>query len=319
MGLSDLIHILFSPLVFKGLILVCAPVAVFLFVWSVFPDEKQAAAKRRLGVVEESTQPQSSLLLRWLRPAYTAVASLLYGNLMPVGVQKWMEIQKPGIHKILIAADLRDEISPDEFFGFKVVMAFVSVFITGYVMTGLGQAPSPWTLLAMLGFGFFFPDLWIREKKNARKRSITKALPYAIDLVTLSVEAGLDFVSAIARLSQKTKPNALTKELDNLLREIRLGSSRSDALRSMSERLQIDEINSLTTLLIQADQLGSPIGQVLRAQSEQLRSRRFQSAEVAGAKASQMILFPLVFCVLPASVIILLGPTLLNFMKGGFF
>ena len=152
-----------------------------------------------------------------------------------------------------------------------------------------------------------------------RRKAIVRALPYTLDLLTLSVEAGLDFIAAIQRLIQRARPNALLTEFNHMLREIRLGTSRSDALRSLADRLQIEEISSFTTLLIQADQLGASIGNVLRAQADQMRTRRFQAAETAGARASQFILFPLVIFIFPAIFIIILGPVVLSFLKTGFF
>ncbi|MEZ4819731.1 MAG: type II secretion system F family protein [Bdellovibrionota bacterium] len=107
------------------------------------------------------------------------------------------------------------------------------------------------------------------------------------------------------------------EELDIVLKEIRLGTTRSDALRNLGERLDIEEIASFTSLLIQADQLGSSIGMVLRAQSDQLQTRRFQNAETAGAKASQLILLPLVFCIFPAVFIVILGPLVIKFLVQG--
>jgi len=111
----------------------------------------------------------------------------------------------------------------------------------------------------------------------------------------------------------------MADEFGHMLKEIRLGTSRSDALRNLNHRLEIEEISSFTTLLIQADQLGASIGNVLRAQSDQLRTKRFQNAESAGARASQLILFPLIFCIFPAVFIVILGPTILNMLSQGIF
>lgn len=315
----DLINILFSDTVVKLLIFSCAFACIFFFTQYILPDEKQAEVRRRLAMTEETSNPQSTTLFRTFKPMYSAVSPLLYSTSMPGFLIRYFEAQKTPIHKKLIAANLRGEISPDEFLGLKTVMAFFLLFLILLFAVGIEQN-IPTLLWPFILIGcFFYPDLWLSEKIKIRRRGIIQALPYTMDLLTLSVEAGLDFIAAISRLCQKSKPNLLIFELDYMLKEIRLGTTRADALRNLSQRLQIEEITSLATLLIQTDQLGASIGQVLRAQSDQLRSRRFQAAETAGARASQIILFPVVFCIFPAIFIVVLGPTVINFIKGSFF
>lgn len=317
--MSEISTFFFSGVLFKILAFGCLFASVFLLTGQLLPDEKQAEVRRRLAMTEETQSPQKTAMLRWFKPLYASISPFLYSTSVPAPLVRYFESQKTPLHKLLIAANVRSEISPDEFLAFKVVMSFFLVLLANLLATGLETQVSLglWPMIFVLGF--FYPDLWLKEKIRARRTSILKALPYTMDLLTLSVEAGLDFIAAISRLCQKSKSNALVLELENMLREIRLGTTRSDALRNLSQRLQIEEITSLTTLLIQTDQLGASIGQVLRAQSDQLRSRRFQAAETAGAKASQVILFPVVFFIFPAIFIVVLGPTVINFMKGGFF
>jgi tight adherence protein C len=294
--------------------------SVFIFVMNLFPDEMAAVARKRLGVTEDGAKPNRIALFRWFHALYTAVVPLLYSNMMPRSGSRYVDQQRPLLNRKLITANIRDEITPDEFIGFKVVMAFVILLLAAYLLGSLGR-PLPWPLWpVVMVLGFFAPDFWLYEVTNKRRREIIRAMPFTLDLLTLSVEAGLDFIAAIQRLTQRSRPNALLTEFGHMLKEIRLGTARSDALRSLADRLQIEEISSFTTLLIQADQLGASIGQVLRAQSDQLRSKRFQSAEAAGARASQLVLFPLVLFIFPAIFIVVLGPTILNFIfRGGFF
>lgn len=317
--MADVSSLIFSGWLLKFLACACAFAAAFLLTGQLLPDEKQAEVRRRLAMTEETQSPQQTALLRWFKPLYAGVSPFLYATSMPPLFIRYFESKKTPLHKKLIAANLRSEISPDEFLGFKVVMAGFLLLLTNMLAAGLGGGVSPGLWPVILVAGFFYPDLWLSEKTKARRRSIIMALPYTMDLLTLSVEAGLDFIAAISRLCQKSKSNALVRELEHMLREIRLGTTRADALRSLSQRLQIEEITSLATLLIQTDQLGASIGPVLRAQSDQLRARRFQAAETAGARASQIILFPVVFFIFPAIFIVILGPTVINFMRGGFF
>ncbi len=314
-----LLNFLFSYPFLKALILSLAFLSVLFLVYNLLPDEQQAVAKKRLGVTEDTTKPTRIALFRWFYPLYSALVPFLYSAFIPSSLSRYFDHQKPLLQKKLVTANIREEINPDEFLAFKVAMTFVIFFLVIYLMGGLSK-PLPWYSwpIVMIG-GFFFPDFWLNERIRFRRKEIIRAMPYTIDLLTLSVEAGLDFIAAIQRLAQRSKSNALLVEFGYMLKEIRLGTQRADALRNLSDRLQIEEITSFTTLLVQADQLGASIGQVLRAQSDQLRSKRFQAAETAGAKASQLVLFPLVFCIFPAIFIVVLGPTILNFLQRGFF
>jgi tight adherence protein C len=315
----NFLQTLFSPFVLKILICGAAFGAIFILMITILPDEMAAVARKRLGVTEDTAKPNRIALFRWFHPFYTAVLPLLYSTMMPERAVRYIEKQRPLLQRKLVTANIRDEITPDEFLGFKVVMSFVLFFLVLYIAGSMGRPITPGLWPFLLIGGFFAPDNWLTGIIKKRRREIIRAMPYTLDLLTLSVEAGLDFIAAIQRLTQRSRSNALLLEFGHMLKEIRLGTSRSDSLRSLADRLQIEEISSFTTLLIQADQLGASIGQVLRAQSDQLRAKRFQAAEVAGARASQLVLFPLVLFIFPAIFIIVLGPTVLNFLAGGLF
>lgn len=315
--MTEFLQTLFSPLVLKITLSSVAFLSVFILIYTIVPDESQAAARKRLGVTEDSAKPDRIALFRWFHPFYVTVLHSFYSDLMPARLIRYLERQRPIYQRKLITANVRDEITPDEFVAFKVVMSFVLSGLVVFIAAEIGR-PISWPLWPfIMVVGFYAADLWLAEVITIRRRQITRAMPYTLDLLTLSVEAGLDFIAAIQRLAQRSKNNALVVEFGHMLKEIRLGTSRSDALRSLADRLQIEEISSFTTLLIQADQLGASIGTVLRAQSDQLRTKRFQAAEVAGARASQLVLFPLVLFIFPAIFIIVLGPTVLNFLAGG--
>ena len=137
-------------------------------------------------------------------------------------------------------------------------------------------------------------------------------MPYVLDLMTLTMEAGLEFQGAVTRVVERAPPTPFTEELTELLKEIQLGKSRAEALRKMAEAIDIPEITSLVAILISTDQMGSPIGPILRAQAETLRVERLVKAEKLGAQASQKILIPIVFLILPAVVLIIFGPLVLQ-------
>ena len=141
-------------------------------------------------------------------------------------------------------------------------------------------------------------------------------MPFVVDLLALSTEAGLDFMGAIAKVVEKAKPGPLIKELDTMLKDIKVGASRAEAMRNMAWRIDMMEINSFVAILISADEMGASIGKILRQQSEQIRHERFMRAEKAGAKASQAVLFPMTFFIVPAVFLMIFGPFVLQFLAG---
>jgi len=162
-----------------------------------------------------------------------------------------------------------------------------------------------------------YPGLWLRGAVAVRHRSIQRALPYVLDLLTLSVEAGMDFMSAIRRIVQRRTVDALGEELVRVLREVQLGKTRREALRDMSERVDQPDMRSVVHALVQADELGVSIGATLRIQSDQMRTKRFARAEKLAHEAPVKMLFPLVSCIFPAVFIMLLGPIILQLVRHG--
>ncbi len=173
-------------------------------------------------------------------------------------------------------------------------------------------------VLSLFGFlgGYVYPLMWLRSALKARHLEIMRALPFVLDLLTLSVEAGMDFMSALQRNCATRKLDALNEELIRMTHEIQVGTPRRVALRNMSERVGQNDLKSVTHALIQADELGVSIGSILRIQSDQLRSRRFDRAEKLAHEAPTKMLGPLMLCIFPAVFIILLGPVLSQAMKG---
>ena len=172
-------------------------------------------------------------------------------------------------------------------------------------------------LITVLYF-FTYPALWLRSTLRSRHRSIERALPFVLDLMTLSVEAGLDFMGAIQRIIERRGIDALGEELIQVFREVQLGKTRRQALRSMSDRARQPDLSSVVHALVQADELGVSIGAILRIQAEQVRGRRFQRAEKAANEAPVKMIFPLVAFIFPAVFIVLLGPILLQVAQHGF-
>ncbi|HET9849904.1 MAG TPA: type II secretion system F family protein [Candidatus Dormibacteraeota bacterium] len=200
--------------------------------------------------------------------------------------------------------------------GFEVlkVMAGVAVALLAFWFGGL---VFPTNILGKLGaaaagflLGRYLPDVMLNNKIKGRQKELRLALPNALDLLTISVEAGLGFDAAIGRLVEKFH-NALSDEFAQVLNEIRLGRPRLEALDDMGRRSGVEELHTFIQSLIQSEQLGVGIAKVLRIQSEEMRRRRRQRAEEQAAQAPLKMLFPMIGCIFPTLFIVLMGPAVI--------
>lgn len=206
-------------------------------------------------------------------------------------------------------------LGPGEFLGLRYVVAIglgVGAFLL-FTVAGMGLSNAALIAAACAVFGFILPNMWLGRKIKARRKEITKTLPDAIDLLTISVESGLGFDPALMRVAEKWD-NALTREFARVLSEMRIGKTKREALREMAIRVDDDGLSTFVSSIIQADQLGVPITQVLRIQSEAMRQRRRQRAEEQAQKAPLKMLFPMAFLIFPALYVIILGPAIPKLM-----
>jgi tight adherence protein C len=164
--------------------------------------------------------------------------------------------------------------------------------------------------------GLIYPLLWLRDQVKKRHHLITRALPYNLDLLTLSVEAGLDFTAALAKVVEKGKQGPLRDELQLVLKQLKMGKTREEALKSLVARVYLTSLNVFVTALIQADKMGTSLGKVLRIQSTQLRIDRTQRAEKLAGEAPVKMLFPLVACIFPTVFMVLFGPIVFALLYG---
>jgi tight adherence protein C len=192
---------------------------------------------------------------------------------------------------------------------FKVIGAAVG-FVAGLVVAGLlkGQPFVSLVSIALLTFaGFIVPDSRVNRRVEARQKEILNTLSDTLDLLTISVEAGLSLNAAIAQVVQNV-PGTLSSEFARMLQEIQLGVPRSEAFRHLADRTDVDELNAFALAMIQADVFGVSIASVLRTQAQQLRIKRRQRAEHRAQQTPVKIVFPLVLCILPALFVVIVGP-----------
>jgi tight adherence protein C len=187
----------------------------------------------------------------------------------------------------------------------------------GYFLT-LGRA-LPFTAalrnaLIAGGIGFFAPLYWLRSRVRRRKHSITRALPDALDMLTIGVEAGLAFESALIKVGDQWD-NALTREFRRAVAEMRVGTQRDVALQRVAQRAGVPDLGTFVAVLIQSSQLGVSIAQVLHTQAAQMRIRRRQRAEELARKAGIKMIFPLACLIFPAMLVVILGPSIPTFIS----
>ena len=216
----------------------------------------------------------------------------------------------------LLSAGMGRTLSPTTFLAAKGLLA-AGGFVAGGAMTtvtGKGFGGGLAISLCFALVGFFIPDAWVTMKARSRKEKVRAELPDALDLLAVSVEAGLSFDGAISKLTEHMH-GPLAQEFSLTLGEMRIGESRSEALKKMSQRVDTPEIAAFTRAIIQADQLGISLGRILKVQAQDTRNRRQAAAEERAMKAPIKMLFPTVIFIFPAMFVVILGPAFLNLSK----
>ncbi|MDP2600318.1 MAG: type II secretion system F family protein [Deltaproteobacteria bacterium] len=174
---------------------------------------------------------------------------------------------------------------------------------------GFSFSPFFWGALS----GAAYPFLWLLQAKKERFANIRRDLPTVMDLLAVSVSAGLDMMQALERIVAKLPKRGLVEEIDQMLHELKLGKTRKEVLISLKERVPLPEMKTLISFLVQAIMLGTSMGPVLIAGADQMRHQRFLDAEKLGIQASQKILFPLIFCILPAVFLTIFSPLVIRY------
>ncbi|MEC9281222.1 MAG: type II secretion system F family protein [Bdellovibrionota bacterium] len=213
------------------------------------------------------------------------------------------------VQKKIKTAGLSREINVDEFIAIQIFWGFVYPLLMSILDFALQMGIPTFFIVGLTAVGAYFPHIHAKTSKDQRYQNVILDMPFFIDLLALATEAGSDFFTAVQKVIEKAEDGSvLAAELELVLRDIRLGRSRTEALRDLAERLDIPEITAFVAMVIDSDQTGQGIGKVLQQQSEQMRLERFTRAEKAGAKASQAMLLPLVIFIMPAIFLMVFGP-----------
>lgn len=260
---------------------------------------------------------ESSFSARVIRPAFRGLADKA-GVLMK-------NVNFDEIRFRLLQAGFPHGWRARDFFFIKILgvalmpfLAMVYIPILGWM---LNMWISPlwyiWGMVIFAWLGFRFPDIYLATLTRKRRMEIQLALPDMIDLITISVEAGLGLYAAIQRVSMRFD-NPLAEEFLRSLQEVRLGRTSTEAMRDLMKRADVDDLTMFISSLIQAETLGVPIANVLRAQSDRLRDKRRQRAREQAQKAPLKMLFPLAIFIFPALFVVILGPAFLKILDSGF-
>src|SRR5258706_4303369 len=296
--------VLFAGLVFLGVLLVAGSMLMGQELDPVQARLAQIAVRAR---TLEELELQRPLSERTLRPIINSISRLI-GRFYPKNTVNSVEIK-------LKRAGMENT-STEFFLGVKGFAAVVGAIAASSILN-LIPADFTYTVAGLFGgliVGFVAPDLYLSSKASSRAGGILNQLPDALDLLTISVEAGLGFDAAIVKVTEKLK-GALTEEFKRAAGEQRIGKSRQEALRGISERVEVKELQNFISAIIQADQLGVSMSKVLRIQSEQMRQNRRQRAEEKAARAPILIMLPTVGCIFPSLFIVILAPAALSAMS----
>lgn len=280
--------------IFFGIFLLC----LNFFVWFFTASELRRTIKRRLRY-EVNPQDRKNVFVR----LFDVFAPFNYLLLRRFAKRQQLE------NKLFGA---RVGLTPEQFFGAKEFMLILALFF------GFGFLPKE--EIAKIGIvcvvGFFMPDLWLDMKLKARKAAVIRSLPDTVDLLSLCVDAGLDFIAAARWIVEKSKASAFIEELSLMLHEIKIGKPRREALKDLSHRINTPDVTAFARTLIQADRMGTPIAEALAILSEDTRERFFRRAERQALQSPMKMLIPLIFFILPVVGVIVGGPIAIQFMSG---
>jgi tight adherence protein C len=300
-------------LLLLGAGLLFTALVVALSTMGVLTSERRAVARSVAAVQAINSAPTTLVADELERPFAERVIAPLGGRLVGIGRKiTRADTAEKIAHRLDIAGN-PPAWDVNRIIGLKVLglgaiggLGFLFCLSQGYSLNRIAIFTAGFAAL-----GYMLPNLLLKNAGDKRESLMRNALPDAIDLLTISVEAGLGFDAAVARVAKNTE-GPLAQEFARLLQEMQLGIGRSEAMRAMGERTSLPDLKSFCLAMVQADSLGIPIARVLRIQSHEMRTKRRQRAEEAAQKVPVKILFPVIFFILPTIFIVVIGPVFLS-------
>jgi len=286
-----------------------AVVIFAIFIKMSLPTADAVSIEERLQTFAE--RPRSLEEIELEQPFNERVIKPMVASLMRFATKLTPSQAAEKVRTQLLLAGNPYNMQATEFTAMRIVVGAILLVLSGAIaLFLLDLAPIQKLLVPLVAgaIGYLSPSFWLGRKIKARQKAILKTLPDAIDLMTISVEAGLAFDGAMQRVADKWN-NALSLEFQRAISEMRVGKTKRDALREIVARTGVPDLSTFVASIIQADQLGVSISKVLRVQSEQMRIRRRQRAEEQAHKAPILMMIPMVFLIFPATYIVILGPS----------
>lgn len=255
-----------------------------------------------LDVAVQRPEIEGSFLRRTIAPFFQQVGRL-FGRLTPAGSIESLD------HQLVIAGNpmgLRGR----EFYGLRILFILLGIGLA-FLLIQRGNGDSSYLLMAIVSvvMMFFLPRIWLRNLVKKKQQKILRALPDALDMLSVCADAGLGFDQSLQRVSETWK-SPLATEFNRVVAEMNMGQTRAQAMRSMANRLDVPEVSSFVAVIIQSDELGMSIADTLHAQANQVRIERRYWAQEQARKIPTKMLFPLVFLILPAMFAVILGPAI---------
>lgn len=301
------------PYLVAFIVFVVMGALVYLVLATIFSEEVQVT--RRLRRMSEYEAGQAKQVEPLLKPFKERVVQPVAAGVQAVGSSVAPRGYADSVrHKLVLAGSPGMDVSR-----IIVTKALGTIGVFGVFLGVSAIRPLSavtWVLVALplVAGAFFAPDIWLASRVSSRRNAIRRALPDMLDMLTISVEAGLGFDQAMAKLVRNTT-GPLSEEFGRVLQEIQAGVDRSEAMRRLAQRTEVPELNGFIMAVVQADVFGISVSSVLRSQAGEMRIKRRQYAEEAAQKAPVKLVFPLVICILPATLIVILGPAVIRFMQ----
>jgi tight adherence protein C len=275
---------------------------------------------RSLAAVEAINNAPQSMVREELDKSFgDRVLAPFFQRLTQGGAKLTPSGQRGGIRRRLDLAGSPEGWDVERILAFKMLGLISGALIAIALSLIFG-----WSLLVALGviaivavLGLYAPDIMLYQMAYERTERMRRELPDALDLLTISVEAGMSFDGALAQVA-KNSEGPLAAEFFRVLQEMQIGVGRTEAIRAMGERTDLPDLRQFATAMVQADAFGIPIANVLRIQAKEMRIKRSQRAEEAAQKVPVKILFPLIFCILPSLFVVILGPAAINILQNLF-